>query len=581
MRRKWKRLGSEALRIQWPRDGERMARARSGRSQWAYLAVAAGALALLGCAASVDHDESTSETSSAILNGDVVAVDAIGTPNLSIKKGIHTSKCSSTRIGYRTLLTAHHCLTNEAVSSGGTPVVPSDVTATQLDGTTATGAHVYLHPLLDAAILTLTSDLPGGALAGIYSGSDAALVGKTLYCQGWGLNTFTSGWGTLRSANLSVLQTTLGGYVLGGNVQLGYEGDSGSGCFLPSGGTMAVTGVLSSYDDIASPDAPYGIPVNNIHVGAADIRDWIQSVLNSLPTVTSLSPARGGAGTVISIQGTNLTNAVISLDGTVIAGSSCSSTLCTFSAPADWGVKNVSLSVDGNPVAAGTFTYEPSPYCTYSFPDVPWDGECDGALAPFCPAAWNASPRGKPVGDPQGPDGGVLLESSAPVTIYKGASLNGPWTSFWNVAYTWTQVWPTVHEPDGSTIYLMACTYGKVCAPATPCPGGSAIGDCDPPVAVKVARYSCSTCTPIACTPGVMCGHASDGCGGFIECGSCASGSICQSNNWCSEPCTSPECLCAKSGGTWSTDSKVCVKCKTAACKCAAAGGSWTGHSCE
>jgi hypothetical protein len=394
----------------------------------------------------------------------------------------------------------------------------------------------------------------------LYPGSDQDLVGQVVKCQGWGRTTIEpQNNGGLHFANLLVTAVEQFGFRVVANAfgQLPFLGDSGGSCFLVQNGKTNITGIMSVTLNA-------GDPTGHTHmVGMADVRDWVSAVVASLPTVSGSSPARGGAGTVLHVQGTNLAGAQVTLDDAPVAGTTCSATECTVPAPGGQGSKRVGITVSGDVVAAGTFVYEPPPACTYGFSNAPWAGDCDGALAVDCPTKYAAWQNQNPNADP--------------VTVYKGASLNGPWKPFWNVSYYWTpptiDEWPKVTEADGATIFLMACT------------GDTSPGDCDAPVAVKVTRYSCSTCTPVKCDPnkGPLCGHAPDGCGGFIECGTCPDpGSTCQDNHWCSTPpCTTAACKCVDGGGIWSDDSQVCVHCKTQACKCAATGGSWNGHSCE
>jgi hypothetical protein len=531
----------------------------------------AGSLALLGCTTAAEYEGSVAENSSPVINGTPVTADGIGTPWLS-------TSCSSTLIHSRAVLTAGHCLNAEVKVTPpvGTPIDPSTITVTTQYGKTSSGAQSYFHPLYDAAILTLASELPLPSSASImptfYPGADADLVGQAVYCQGWGATTFTTGGG-LNSAILGVSKTESGGYQLVPNAsgQILWKGDSGGSCFiLAPGGAPLITGVMSTGHFDGTVGVAGGTVKSNHQVGSEDIRDWVNATLSigiaALPTATSVSPSRGGVGTVVTIQGTNLTNASIFLDtgtsnSSALQGTSCSSTKCTFTAPAlpsiGAATMTVDLIVNGVAVTAGTFTYTPKPACTYSFENDISQGKCGGALSVSCPATLNAQLNHTP---------------TDAVTVYEAPSIASPWTPLWNVDYT-SRYMPHVSEPTGSLVNLMACTGGD--------PAKGIFGDCDLPAAVRVTQYPC--CVPLQCTPnaGSLCGHAPDGCGGFIDCGTCPSGSTCQSNNYCSTVCTSPECKCAAGGGTWNSDSNICVHCTTKACQCAQSGGSWNGHSCE
>jgi hypothetical protein len=93
---------------------------------------------------------------------------------------------------------------------------------------------------------------------------------------------------------------------------------------------------------------------------------------------------------------------------------------------------------------------------------------------------------------------------------------------------------------------------------------------CAPPIGLNT-NVTC-VCTPKTCASlGDMCGSASDGCGGTLNCGTCASGYSCSSNQ------------CCPTGTSWSGWQSACVaptKCTTPACQCQAQGGTWTGKFC-
>jgi hypothetical protein len=91
------------------------------------------------------------------------------------------------------------------------------------------------------------------------------------------------------------------------------------------------------------------------------------------------------------------------------------------------------------------------------------------------------------------------------------------------------------------------------------------------------SQYTLDTSAACVCTPktcaamGDMCGSASDGCGGTINCGSCSRGFSCSSNQ------------CCPTGTVWSDWQSACVqptRCTTPACRCQAQGGTWTGKFC-
>jgi hypothetical protein len=226
-----------------------------------------------------EHAEDVATNSERIINGTALSSDSRGTAALIIGS---TRGCSSTLLSSRWLLTAHHCLTNEEVIVGGTPVTPSSVTAVLLSGATAIGKQVYLHPSSDVALLQLQSPLlaPSGApyVNPLHAGASSGLVGQTLYCQGWGYDTFAGGWGTLRAGGSVVSQYESDGYQLIANAarQIPWIGDSGSSCWATSG---FVTGVQSTCQYSGS-------TVLNCHqVGVNSFRDWARSVVNVGPAV--------------------------------------------------------------------------------------------------------------------------------------------------------------------------------------------------------------------------------------------------------------------------------------------------------
>jgi hypothetical protein len=175
------------------------------------------------------------------------------------------------------------------VATGGTAVDAASTTVTLLSrnagmsdaggGASAVGAKIHLHPTLDVALMKLASPLvsPTGVqyVNSFYSGSSASLVGRTVYCQGWGDNTLNnsflsdgSGFGTLRSATLSISKAEGDGYDVVPNAsgQISHSGDSGSACFLSG----AITGV-----DVIGDGQTFAH-----HIGADSIRDWVSGIIS-------------------------------------------------------------------------------------------------------------------------------------------------------------------------------------------------------------------------------------------------------------------------------------------------------------
>ena len=144
--------------------------------------------------------------------------------------------------------------------------------------------HVWRHPTLDVGVLELGQPLSingsttGYEFGGFYTGTTASLLGQTVNCLGFGLSTYTSGAGTLRSADLPITHVHPQHYSLGPNAdgQITWKGDSGGACFLASKGKLTLTGVQSSsgHDDAKQLVSSSG------QVSAEAFRDW---VLDALP----------------------------------------------------------------------------------------------------------------------------------------------------------------------------------------------------------------------------------------------------------------------------------------------------------
>ena len=130
--------------------------------------------------------------------------------------------------------------------------------------------------------------------------------------------------------------------------------------------TVAIIG--SGSDDTISVTVPAGVP------GAVDVTvvtpGGDDSLVNAytyvaLPVPTSLAPSSGSTagGTTLTISGTSLSNATVSLGGTPVALTSNTATTITLTTPArSAGGVAVSVTTVGGTVSAGTFTYQaPTP----------------------------------------------------------------------------------------------------------------------------------------------------------------------------------------------------------------------------
>ncbi|MCB9788618.1 MAG: DUF4091 domain-containing protein [Deltaproteobacteria bacterium] len=98
----------------------------------------------------------------------------------------------------------------------------------------------------------------------------------------------------------------------------------------------------------------------------------------------------------------------------------------------------------------------------------------------------------------------------------------------------------SISDGCGGTLSCGTCASGKVC-------GLTTANQCGTP------------CVPTTCAKaGAACGSISDGCGGTLTCGSCSSGKVCGLNapNKCGTPCTPT--TCAKAGANCGSISDGC-----------------------
>ncbi|HXU61245.1 MAG TPA: trypsin-like serine protease [Polyangia bacterium] len=231
----------------------------------------------------------------AIINGNTVSADTIGSPYLTMSNPLLTGHCTGTLIRSDWLLTAHHCVTQNAQTTGGTAIQPSEINAHVLNGgNTPSGRLIIRHPTLDAALVKLTAPATAPSLATYPNwfalASEGSMVSQSFWTQGWGANAITScavppgstGAGVLRSATVAVSSLDSSDQyksLPNSSGQIAFSGDSGSSMYQQVRGYFRPIGVASWVSCTNSPPA-----VTDVHYVRTDaIRGWAQGVAGFWP----------------------------------------------------------------------------------------------------------------------------------------------------------------------------------------------------------------------------------------------------------------------------------------------------------
>jgi hypothetical protein len=124
-------------------------------------------------------------------------------------------------------------------------------------------------------------------------------------------------------------------------------------------------------------------------------------------------------------------------------------------------------------------------------------------------------------------------------------------------------------EASSQCVPTTCAALGAACGtPSNGCGGTLSCGTCASGQACN-GSYQCSaSCTPTTCAAsGATCGSISNGCGGTLSCGTCVAGQTCNSANQCeatssgTEPCTPSKTLTTETNsGSFGTTGAYCFR---------------------